>query len=1312
MAAEANPIVAAAIGKISWSILAAGKLLVVVAAFAVFRYVDGLEIDGVDSSRIALGGGLATTALLFANAANDLLVFTETYPDTVLVGRVFSYTAFVLLISAVAFVRPNPTFRLPSPKQRKNALSVSLALVVVLSILSTGVYAFGGVQQKNTKLEATTTTLQNEWENTSAGASGMVTVDGENHVIFANNADGITAYDSQGNQIWSFSGSSGSSFYAIDTAPNGDIIAYDDDNDEVHRLYPNGTVKWTNSGINTGSTYGANDIAVAPDGEIYIATSDYEWWSVSSDGSSASVMGSDYIDALAVDDQGHLYISDDTSAKITRINRSDGSAVWEYTNSSIGRVEQLSAGPNGDLWFGANAENGLHVVTNTGVYSARYANVGTTSNSIHSGPEYVYSADGNNELHLVYPSNGTVGDTVAGGYGGSASGISTDGNGHVFYGTTQVLRKESGAGSVKSPTKTVSGVVRDQNGDPVSNATVKVVGVDYSQISASQSESLRDRANELLDEAQDPLPSSWDSSLDLTGDTGAFASQDANYVAVNTPENMESTAWVDETDLSNPRIQMDAGEDVILSVWNPTQSSRLLGQHEYDSQLPGRHQKDATVVVKQLAPDGDVVQTTKLKTSKTLGGGLGDPDSFAYARASLSRGVYRVSAKDSEFSYTIVVGSPSALSAEISQDLRNEADSLTDHAKDIKDKFTDGKFTKTTVETDENGQFNASLGSNVKTVSVTAYKLPRGMNENATRADVREWYNAMLFSPTSGSDVTNTIGGLQVDYEDGFSRSDANLSDSANLSTVVPSFYLPADAKTVSVPKDDVTVRVLETTKPEFADANVSTNRTEWLEDLLANRTQRLDELFSQLNASRERYEELFTNYTAMLEQNEAFRDRVLNKLEARTGNRTFNVTTNASTEKLRDRIWALQETMSELRGSIDGETDTEVGEDTVSSIARFPGQLSRDSIAVLVRYSNGTTRTVPEQYVNVEQSAGTAVGVGDTTIQVEEMPLGDAGSAEIEYQVVSSEGIGREKAQVDNPAVPGQPPSVPGVKVSTMSPEPGERVTVDLKPSADSTYENLTAFSARYVTNGTAVDNAERTGSRSGAVTANCACKIQVSATFTDGEGTEYQRTFVLRSTKQGNAQAPSIRAQSGPTGVWALVSDGINNGQVAEKNGELVFTAQIGESEDPPNTIHAYAADFDTDPNQEITVNVVRGEDQSSVQTRSTVVVHMRALGDNANVYRGEQPTLFSPFAGDPIQSGSNAGSISEQDDRTTINTYTDASGSVTVGVNNDPSTTDQIAWTIATNVPEPSLPFGMLGVPVVFFGFIVRRNGGDQS
>jgi len=185
----------------------------------------------------------------------------------------------------------------------------------------------------------------------------------------------------------------------------------------------------------------------------------------------------------------------------------------------------------------------------------------------------------------------------------------------------------------------VTGQAKGQDGNPISNATVHITGVDYSNINPG-AQTARERANELLDEAENPLPANFDRSLDVRSQYLEGKSEEVPLAY--TREDIATAPWTDQAELVPPNVVLPADEPVVFAPWNPDGNSGLLG-NEYSNQLPGTPIDKGPVVVEQIGPDGSVVQTQKVAVDKRAGGGLGDPSSMPYGETRLSPGIYRIS---------------------------------------------------------------------------------------------------------------------------------------------------------------------------------------------------------------------------------------------------------------------------------------------------------------------------------------------------------------------------------------------------------------------------------------------------------------------------------------------------------------------------------------------------------------------------------------------------------------------------------------------------------------------------------------------
>jgi len=208
--------------------------------------------------------------------------------------------------------------------------------------------------------------------------------------------------------------------------------------------------------------------------------------------------------------------------------------------------------------------------------------------------------------------------------------------------------------------------------------------------------------------------------------------------------------------------------------------------------------------------------------------------------------------------------------------------------------------------------------------------------------------------------------------------------------------------------------------------------RLENLENLLNDQSQRLESVLQQQNASRETLESTYRTLNNVSQHNEDVRERANELL----GEDELTIDPDEATDaELRERVTALEQALQEQRDSIpDDGTDTSTSEDTVSAVARFAGELTKEQVSVIAHYSNGTSKPVSDEYLRVDQSAGTIAGVGSTAVHVEDYPAGDAASVQFEWLTARENGVGRATARVDNPLVNSEAPAIDSVRVSTLA--------------------------------------------------------------------------------------------------------------------------------------------------------------------------------------------------------------------------------------------------------------------------------------
>ncbi|USZ78661.1 carboxypeptidase regulatory-like domain-containing protein (plasmid) [Halorussus vallis] len=796
----------------------------------------------------------------------------------------------------------------------------------------------------------------------------------------------------------------------------------------------------------------------------------------------------------------------------------------------------------------------------------------------------------------------------------------------------------------------------------VSNATVEIWAVSHANITPEGVQSKFDRAKELLEQAKNPKPPNFRLNRTLTGQTGIFRNTSKLYPALYTQEDMGTAPWVsDSADLRTPRLQLPAGEPIIVTAWNPERGGVGCGvgawvtSNEYNCQLPGKHVRNGKVVFQRVDHLGDEVGSPhEVALSKTKGGGLGDPSSLKYGRTRLSAGFYEVTVnKDGKeaVSYPVVVGSPNEVAETIQKDLRNDANQLTEQAKQTLQRLQSGKFERITVQADENGKFSYQVDDPMlKTVAVQAYKGGQVL-EDAKNPSMERLRTVMENGGYNGS------------------------------------VYISTEVETVRVENaQGLTVETRELSAPPFY--NSSLFNQSWTDFLKQLRNQSFSELPAflqqQLNGtSRERLQQVYEQLNQLTKQNDRLRDRYEELLNRQ--NQDINVEINgsdASNEELRQRIQALQQTITELRDTIEvGDGSTNVGQNAVTAIRTFGADLTKDQVVVTGHWSNGTSFVVPDEYITLDQSTTTnipGVNFGTTTVRVEDYPIteSDPAGLSFSFRVAGENGIGSATNRLSNPHAEGEPPKISSIDLSTLRPGPQETVAVAVNPAEDSSFRRVTGATV-YGPSGAELNTSNVSeGNRFTFKTKGAGVySLRIGIETTDG--TQHVETFRLSAAKKSEARPPSIRAKSGVVGVYALTGDTFQDGSIdVESNGQSVsIVGQLPCEVDAPSSVHVYTESVQPSSTATTEIRLVRCGDHRELKRHVEVTVHGKALSENALVYRNGEPLT--------MDGSTRYGQYSISANGTVYETYTDASGTLTLKVNNDPGYIDRLLFSLNKRV-----------------------------
>jgi len=680
-------------------------------------------------------------------------------------------------------------------------------------------------------------------------------------------------------------------------------------------------------------------------------------------------------------------------------------------------------------------------------------------------------------------------------------------------------------------------------------------------------------------------------------------------------------------------------------VWDPAIDG--IYQDGVNRDLPGSVVDDTSIVVESIDHAGGMVDNQTYETNTTYDLALGGQHDFA--KVTLPAGFYRVYPEGSpETGYVIVVGDPDELVAAIEDDLRDQQGQLTEQAREIREYKTNGVLRQYTVTTDNQGEWSVDVPASVTRVSVQAHSAPPGLKQdprNVSLQDVREYYEISKYNG---------------------------------------SFVMPAEMRSYDVPTSNITVDVVETQAPQFADLGRFKNGTAAFEALLRNTS--YSELPAQLQQQlktldREQLEETNEKLQRLTNENARLEQRVEELLDRDPEAIEIN---DSSDAELMAQIQAQQQAITELRSTIEtAETDTEVSDDFASSTATFAQELTREHVRVIANFQNGTSREVPNQYVTLDQSAGTIVGEGGTEIVVEDYPIGDAAGVTFDYIVVSENGIGKTSTTALKPG--SNSIGLDAISLTTLRPGPDELVGITLIGDDETQVTDIT--SARAVAPDGTELNTTVEDSRTARFTTHGAGTHYVEITFETASGKQGTLTHRIAAGDADQAMPPGIRLKNTPFGTVAVVGDGFKTGSVDVRNGgtSIDVTAQVSANDDAPAQTHLYAHGMNLPPTSTLSMNIVRGEEQRAVQRHVEVTAHLPVIASgNAVLYRGEDAL--------PRSGEGDLASVSTSGDETTIVTVTNSRGSLQLKTNNNPGLDERIGWWIDRNTPEFSL--GLIG------------------
>lgn len=1100
--------------------------------------------------------------------------------------------------------------------------------------------AFTGFSNPEGTAEAAST-VQSTNESNFVYSAG---VDNEVHKTNADTGENDWIYTGHTDDVNGISANSDDGIYTGDSA--GEVHKIDPDTGDQQWTYTgHSNTVWTITADNSGNVYSGSWGGQVH--KIDAETGEQEWAYTNTAG-----------DVYAISTDGDaIYAA--TETEVHKIDADTGEQLWSNTADLGGQAESLTVGS--DALYVGTAGNEVHRINfDTGSETWLYTGLPNTVSGVSSdGDGGVYATGTNAALHKISADSG---DRLWENTDGTTSySLAVDESGNLYAVSSSSVRKidtETGSqdwsygghsNTVKSvgtnflaglSGEPVTGVVRDQHGDPVENATVLTHSINEPALDESDVRSLERQAKDLQQELTNPLPDSFSRDLNVEGDFLEGKSEEVPLAY--TSEDIATAPWTDDADLVPPKVVLPADESVNFVPWNPDGDQGRLPDG-YELQLPGTHIEKGPIVVEQLGPGGDVTDTTTVPVDKQAGGGWGDPSSMPYAETQLPAGVYQIHIEGDDAKYPIVVGSPSELASAWESDLRDQKDQLTQRANRIRDLLAQEHISRSTVRTDENGSFTAEVPSNAVTTDVKALKADGELlqtlenPQNASLEDLRE-----------------------------FQANDYNGS-----------FYLPSPTPTtVEPPAENVSVTVYRSPDVPLSDIESFADLQSWLEDQRLNET--VDELRSEYNQrfeemERSSLERIYKDHRTLTETVPGAEDRYLERSE-------FNETRNASnlsSEELPRETNHMQVALAGI-GEIEppdlsGESPIDVGDGGINFEYPLPGSVDPDSVAPEIHWSDGTAETIGEDYYEIDSGM-----FGAQTLTITDLPIEDSDPAAFDIRVRGAstgdsllpgvgddtEGLLDDRVSGLNPAAAGTAPGIDAVDFSTLAPGPSERVHVGISPTAETGYDSLVSASA-WADDGTELNTTIDTDRDRASFRTDGQGTHTVRLTYANQQGDQFVVSERIDAKQQSRSDPATVRASGSPnamTGVYAVTGENLDGARL-ESNGGTLDVTVVADDSDGPGELVLKPSNAMGGTTHTIDVEVVHGSGEASVQSNIPVNIHLTNPRSQALYWRSE-----AGFGGSPITHAGDTrhGSVdTPSEGKHVVRTYTESDGSLTVTI-----------------------------------------------
>ncbi len=1043
------------------------------------------------------------------------------------------------------------------------------------------------------------------YNNASSDMMG-VAVGPDGSSVYSSGADNTVRKHnvSTGEVVWNYTGHTNKVRY-VTTSSTGDVVYTASYDNTVRAIYANGTEKWSF----TGHTGQVRAVAESPGGDVLVSVSD-----------------------------------DDT---VRAIDTETGSQIWKYTGHS-NDVRGVGIDNDGKRVYTGSLDQTIRAI------------------SLEDGTES-WKTDLGDQVYVDGISEYITGNILIGDASGNVHKYSaTDGDKVESFGVhSDITRVETPA--FWSGLDTISGTVRTQHGNPCPNCTVVAYGVAETALDPDSAKSLEEQANDLIKESTSTLPDSWDRNYDLESH---YQEANGNYLLVHEADDFGFQArGVQQLSESadKPTVQVDSDQQVVLSVWDPSQEGSgigsYLGGNQIDNTFPGQTVSD-TIVLEQKGPTGDTIDRQTLET-ETIGtvGGVGTKKDIPGIKTSLPPGAYVAYPEGArERGYTFIVGSPTELASSWETELKNKADKLSDRAKRIRGLLDNNEVVQATNQTTENGSFTIDMPSNVVTADVKALKADGELLQDAANPSLED----LRKFQTQGYNGT---------------------------------FYLPSpQPKTVNPPAENVSVTVYRS--PEVPMGNIETfaDLQQWLRNQQLNETiselqSEYDKRFSEMNRSV--LERTYKSHKSLIETVPGSKDRYLKRS-------TFDSIQDAgdlSDGELATETNHMQVALAkagEIHPSDPGENPITIEDGQLHAEYPLPEGINQDTLQPEIHWSNGESEQIADKYWSIESTL-----TGPDTLVIDGYPIDSSDPAAFDLRILGGgeNGVLDDRISGLNPAFDGTIPDVRAIDLNTLAPGEGETVSMTFRTSEDSSFQRVDSLEV-FGPDGKQLSSTI-VGDDEARFETKRAGQHFVRATITDTTGATFVQTFSVRALEQGRNDPPTVRAETAVGDrLFAVVGDGLDDARIQRTENGLEVDAIVPGGE-IPGSIHVKPQAAVEADETSIDVQVLEGNDEATVSSNVATVIHLDSLSSDARVWRGEPAWLGEPLSWD---GGTRYGEVmqrgGEDSDKVVIRTYTNSNGQTSITIDTRDGLSGQWASAkhgFASTVPRPNIPFvGGMAVP----------------